>query len=394
MVAHQPQRVISPASTRLPGRDVALALRASARTAVFFLKVLPMLPSRPVDWVTHTPVVERVRYPGLEGMVEAELYRPAGKGPHPGMVVCLGVVPFGVDHPQVPRLGMALARAGFATLLFWSSAMRDLRLEPEDSQRIAMAYRWLIEQPFINPGRSGLLGTCVGGSFALLAAAEPSIRDRVGFVVAWAPYSSLRTLAHDVATATAGFGGVTRPWVVDQLTRRVFVRSLTGVLAADEAERLRSACAERDGRIERTGLSVDGRAVAPLLMTLTADEADCALSQLPVAMQARLDAMSPMTRVGGIEAPLLVLAHDRDDAVIPIGESQRLVAALAGRSGVRYTEFTMFKHLDPTKVKLPPVALARELVKFVVSVYPLFRQAVEPARGDPHKNVTRARPSA
>jgi hypothetical protein len=111
-------------------------------------------------------------------------------------------------------------------------------------------------------------------------------------------------------------------------------------------------------------------------------------------MQARLDAMSPMTRVGGIEAPLLVLAHDRDDAVIPIGESQRLVAALAGRSGVRYTEFTMFKHLDPTKVKLPPVALARELVKFVVSVYPLFRQAVEPARGDPHKNVTRARPSA
>src|SRR4051794_30116451 len=27
-----------------------------------------------------------------------------GKGPHPGIVVCLGVVPFGADHPQVPRL--------------------------------------------------------------------------------------------------------------------------------------------------------------------------------------------------------------------------------------------------------------------------------------------------
>ncbi len=386
----------SPWATAISRKGRPRTLRAVGRTAVFFLKVLPMLPSRPVDWVTPTPVVERVRYPGLEGMVEADLYRPAGDGPHPGMVVCLGVVPFGVDHPQVPGLGMALARAGFATLLFLSPAMRDLRLEPEDRRRIALAYRWLIEQPFIDPARSGLLGTCVGGSFALLAAAERSIRDRVGFVVAGAPYGSLRTLAHDVATATASSGGVTRPWAVDQLTRKVFVRSLTGVLAADEAERLRSACAERDGHIDLTGFSADGRAVAPLLMALTADEADCSLSRLPVAMQARLDAMSPMTRLGEIEAPLLVLAHDRDDAVIPIGESRQLVAELAGRAGVRYTEFTMFKHLDPTKVKLPPVALARELVKFVASVYPLFRHAVavRPPRRDPHLTVTQARPSA
>jgi hypothetical protein len=52
------------------------------------------------------------------------------------------------------------------------------------------------------------------------------------------------------------------------------------------------------------------------------------------------------------------------------------VAALAGRAGVRYTEFTMFQHLDPTKARLPPAALARELVTFVRSVYPLFRQTV------------------
>jgi hypothetical protein len=53
-------------------------------------------------------------------------------------------------------------------------------------------------------------------------------------------------------------------------------------------------------------------------------------------------------------------------------KSRGLVNAFAG---VRFTEFTMFKHLDPTKVHLPPVALAHELAKLVRSVYPIFRQS-------------------
>ena len=94
-------------------------IRAVAKAAIFFLKVFPMLPSRPVDWVTKPPVMEKVRYPTRFGQAEGDLYRPATGGPHPGIVVCLGVVPFGVDHPQVSVLGKALARAGFAALLYW-----------------------------------------------------------------------------------------------------------------------------------------------------------------------------------------------------------------------------------------------------------------------------------
>jgi hypothetical protein len=353
-------------------------VRAAAKTAVFFLKVLPMLPSKPIDWVTTAPLVERVRYSTPGGETDGDLYRPATAGPHPGVVVCLGVVPCGVDHPQVPRLGAALARAGVAALLDWSPAMRDLQLDPEDVAGIALAYRWLIEQPSIDAGRSGLLGTCVGGSFALMAAANPAIRDRVAFVLAWAPYSSMRTLACDIASATTSSQETPTPWAVDQLTRKVYVRSLTAVLEPDEAERLRTACADRDGHLDAGTLSEDGRAVYPLLTALDPASAGAALERLPAAMLERLDAMSPIGCVGDIRAPLLLLAHDRDDAVIPIGESRRLRTALAGRAGVRYTEFTMFKHLDPTKVRLPPVALARELGKFFRSVYPVFRQAVAP----------------
>jgi dienelactone hydrolase len=243
-------------------------IRAAARTATFFLKLLPMLPSRPVDWVTSPPVIERVKYPTRHGLVEGELYRPSAHGPHPGIVVCLGVVPFGVDHPQVPRLEAALARAGFAALIYWSPTMRDLRLDPEDIENIALAYHWLLEQPYVDPARSGLMGTCVGGSFALMASASPLIRDRVAFVGAFAPYSSMETFAQDIASATRSYGEVRVPWQVDQLTRKVYVRSLTALLEPGEAERLRNAFSDQVGHLDSHDLSEDGRAIYPLLTAL------------------------------------------------------------------------------------------------------------------------------
>jgi hypothetical protein len=352
-----------------------LPIRAVTKATIFFLKVFPMLPSQPIDWVTKPPVVEKVKYPTCSGEVEADLYLPGTPGPHPGIVVCLGVVPFGVDHPQVPVLGKALARAGFAALLYWSPAMRDFRLDPEDVQNIPLAYQWLVEQPYIDPARSGLLGTCVGGSFALMAAASPLIRDRVAFLSAYAPYSSLWTFARDVASSTRCNDDRREPWQVDPLTRKVFVHSMTSLLEPDEAERLRKAFADEGGSFDESGLSADGRAVYALLTAADADSAEMALHRLPPIMQERLTALSPVNYLKDIQAPLMVMLHDRGDQVVPVGESRRLLSALNGHAGVHYTEM-QFQHLDPSTSKLPVTQLAREFGKFFLAMYPLFRQAV------------------
>jgi hypothetical protein len=348
--------------------------RAMVRAAIFFLKVFPMLPSRPVDWVTYTPVIEKVRYPTLSGTAEGDLYRPPTDGPHPGIVVCLGVVPFGVEHPQVSVLGKALARAGFAALLYWSPAMRDFRLDPEDAENIAIAYHWLIEQPNIDPARSGMIGTCVGGSFALMAAANPLIRDRLSFLSAYAPFSSMWTFARDIASATRSFGDQREPWQVDQLTRKVFVYSLTSFLESDEAQRLRSAYEKGSGSIESHDLSADGQAVQALLVQQDVDSAERALYCLPSELQTRLTTMSPMNYLNDIHVPLFVQLHDVGDLLIPISESRQLQAALSGRKGVRYTEM-QFSHLDPSKGKLSLPRLMREFWKFFLTMYPLFLQS-------------------
>jgi dipeptidyl aminopeptidase/acylaminoacyl peptidase len=253
--------------------------------------------------------------------------------------------------------------------------MRDFQLDPEDVENIALAYHWLIEQPYVDPARSGLLGTCVGGSFALMAAASPLIRDRVAFLAAYAPYSSMWTFAQDIASATRSCGDGHEPWRVDPLTRKVFVHSLTALLEPGEAERLRSAFATERGHLDGRGLSADGQAVYSLLTALDKDEAETALHRLPSTMQERLAALSPMNYLRDVRAPRIVLLHDRGDQVIPVGESRRLRSALAGHAGVHYTEM-QFQHLDPVKGKLPLFRLVRELGKFFLAVYPMFRQAV------------------
>jgi len=324
------------------------ALRAHGREVAFILKVLPMLPSGIVDRLTRTPVVETVRYPSRDGEITADLYRPAGRGRHPGIVLCLGVVPFGVDHPQIPRLCDALARSGFVTLIHWSDAMRDLRLVPEDADDIARAFAWLVGRDDVDAARSGLFGTCVGGTFAFLAASRALIRDQVHFVGAFAPFSSMWTFARDIASATRDDRDATRPWEVDQLTRSVFRRTVESFLSPGEAR--------------------------PLLEAQDRHAADAALRGLPVGARERLDAMSPIVHLSEIRAPWITFGHDRDDTVIPVGESRRLAQALTGRPGVRYTEYGMFQHADPTKRHLSSLALAREVLRFYRSLHPLFRQ--------------------
>ena len=287
-------------------------------------------------------------------------------------MLCLGVVPFDVDHPQVPRLQEALARAGFASLLDWSPAMRDFRLDPADVENLAMAYEWFIGQDSVDPERSGMIGTCVGGAFVLMAASQERIRDRVGFVGAFAPYASMHTFAEEIATATRPIDGSREPWAVDPLTRKAYVHSLTAHLEPSEAAWLREAMAEPTGQVDSAELSSDARVIYPLLTALTLEEAREALDQLPRELRDRLDAMSPLKYLPDLHAPLLVLMHDRDDPVIPIGEAKLLWDALAGRPGVRCTEFTMFKHLDPTKVKLHIPQFLRELGRFYLSLYPML----------------------
>ncbi len=355
--------------------DLFSTVQTATRTAAFVLRVMPMLPSGWLDRFSPDSLYEQVALPGGDARVLGELYRPAGPGPYAGVVVCLGVIPFDVAHPQVKRLGTALARSGFVALIVWSADMRSLRISSADVEYLATAYDWLIEQPYVDPNRSGFLGTCVGAGFSLLAAAQPTVRDRVAFVSCFAPFSSLRSLALDIGSGTTEIDGIRRLWEVDQLSRHVYVRTMTAGLPHGEAERLETAWLARDPLPLPATLSPDGRALLPLLESTDRSKLEALLDQIP-ALRANVDAVSPIGSASMIRAPSVAIGHDYDDGVIPFGESQRLFAAFDGRPGVDLTEFHLFQHADPTKRKLSHMSLLRELAKFARFASPALRSTV------------------
>jgi dipeptidyl aminopeptidase/acylaminoacyl peptidase len=66
--------------------------------------------------------------------------------------------------------------------------------------------------------------------------------------------------------------------------------------------------------------------------------------------------------------------HGVADGLIPVDESRRLVAALHGQVPVRYAEFELFDHADPTR-PLAALTLARELGRLLAHVRGLMRFA-------------------
>jgi hypothetical protein len=343
--------------------------RAAARTAGFVLQLMPMLPSGLLERAGGLPVHEQTSFPTPQGEAAADVFRPSRGGPHAGVVLCLGIVPAALDHPQIGRFAAALARSGFVVLIYWSPAMQERQLDPSDRQGLAAAFEHLLALPGVDPARCGLVGTCVGASFALLAAAEPSISDRVAFVGTFAPYGSLETLTRSIATRTTDGA----PWAVDTLTWTSYVRTLTAQLPPAEAERLREefATPEGAGHAEQP-LEGDARAIRRVLVPVSDAEADEAFAALPEPVRTRLGLMSPLGSLDGIRAPVVAVAHDRDDLVIPVGESRLLRRRLAGRPGFHYTELALFAHADPTARRVVLHRLPFELAKLAGFAYPIF----------------------
>ena len=95
----------------------------------------------------------------------------------------------------------------------------------------------------------------------MMSAASPLIRNEVAFIGAYAPFSSMSTFAQDIASATRSGDNGREPWKVDQLTRKVFVHSVTAWLEPREAQILQDAYSTLTpaGSVDPSGLSPDGR---------------------------------------------------------------------------------------------------------------------------------------
>ncbi|KKK06772.1 alpha/beta hydrolase [Micromonospora sp. HK10] len=128
---------------------------------------------------------ERVTFTSEGIELVGELRLPAVAGPAPAVAL---TGPFtGVKDQVAGVYADRLARAGFVTLAFDHRGFGESGGRPghEDSQGkladLRAAVELLRSRPEVDPGRIGLVGVCLGGGYAVRAAAEnPRVRAVVG----------------------------------------------------------------------------------------------------------------------------------------------------------------------------------------------------------------------
>ena len=324
--------------------------RAGFHTTLFLTEVLDM-PVKPQSWFTEEPLRHEVSYPSPEGTSVAQVYRAPGGKPRAGAVLSLGVYDAGFDGPEVVNLGNALARAGYVVMYHWSPSMSlRYRIEPYELENLVSAFLYLEDQNYVDRERAGLGGFCVGASFALVAAADARIRERVYFVNAFGPYYDAESLLLQAASRSVVYDGERTPWEPHDLTMRVLANELIDTLDNPSDTEILALHYDREKPIalrELDSLSPQGRRVAQLLGGVEPTEGVSLVAMLPTGFQEDLDRISPSSHVSDIKARLLVM-HDRDDLLVPAAESRRLLEAIRDRGNVRYTELLAFDHVAPT----------------------------------------------
>ena len=254
----------------------------------FLLEFLSQSRLAPLSALTAAPARERLAVAG----VELDRYGPAFLGGGQTLVLVHGVTPHGKDDPRAREAAALLARAGFEVLVPTVPGLTRGRLRQDD---VAVVRATLAARP----GPAVVLGVSVGAGPALLAAADPRVRDRVSAVVSLGGYASALEVLRFWLTGAYEYGETRGRVRHDPALVRAFVRANADLLDPGEGEALESADPERAARV---------------------------LASLPAARRRDLDALSPLSVAPAIPGRL-VLIHGRGDRAVPYTESLRLAAA-------------------------------------------------------------------
>lgn len=337
--------------------------RPAVSSALFLPDMLLELPVRPVTWLTPDPTVERGFIDYGSGRILADIYRPAGDAPRAAVVFSMGAPPLDLDDSRLVKLAEDAARAGLVMVVPFSERLDDERIEPEEIDALVGIFQYLEQQPYVDPDRIGYIGVSVGGSLALVAAADPRIADRVDYVVSFGAYFNGIDALAAIGSQRITYDGLEETWepnhhsvevmallliweLSDDTDREVLCRAFV-----DPGDRLRLcglASVDRDPVTEAdvARLTPEGRAAYDIMTGPDPARTEELLSQLPQAAVAKLTQLSPEGVLADLKGELYVI-HDRGDEYIPYVESRRMRDALAGRNDVHFTEVSLFEHVEP-----------------------------------------------
>lgn len=145
----------------------------------------------------ETVLARDLTIPGKNGPIRARLYRPAGAGALPGIVVAHGVHYRGIDERRLVPFARALAATGLAVLTPELRELADYRITSSGVDVMKDAVGYLAAQrDVVSSDRVRLLGFSFAGGLALVAAQDPVTRRRLSAVISVGGHHDLAHVLH------------------------------------------------------------------------------------------------------------------------------------------------------------------------------------------------------
>jgi pimeloyl-ACP methyl ester carboxylesterase len=317
-------RLLALAVAALLAAPVGLAARDLVIAVAFLIEFLSDGQFRPLSVVTNTPRQEPLAVAG------ARVDRWwVGQGSP--LVLVHGYAPAGKDEPRVRQAAALLARAGYDVAVPTIPGLTGGRLRPDDVAPVVATLAARSEP-------TAIVAVSVGAGPALLAAADPDVRDRTRVVLSLGGYASAPELLRFFLTGEYGWNEVRGRIAHDPQVVRAFVEANADLLDTSGRE----------------ALADPARAAA-------------VLARPPAPVADLLARMSPERVARDIRARML-LVHGVDDRAVPYTESLRLAAARPEHTRVVLVH--LVEHVEPGRGRVW-LAAARELAALSLAVYGL-----------------------
>ncbi len=321
----------------------------------------------------------------------ADLYLPAqARGRLPGFVVLHGLTCTARAHRSLQGFARALSASGHAVLVPEIPEWRALHVAPAVTiDTIREAVRALHDRPEVDPERIGLLGFSFGATQAIVAAADPAIAPLLRALVAWGGYEDLLRVSMFSLTGEHELDGVRYHTEPDPYGRWIMMGNyLTSVPGHERDAPVAQAAHALAREAGDRGIPSWDPALDPLKQRLRADMRPAQRelfdrlappADQPAQGSPENRALAIAVGTAALETdPLLdprqhlsslrvrtLLAHGRDDRLLPFSETVRLSRSLPRDLRIATEITALFAHSGGAQHGLGPVGLVRESARFI-----------------------------
>lgn len=335
---------------------------------------------RVADLDTGAVREREVSVPTPRGSMRARVYAPATT--RRVSLLVSGLHPSGIDEPRLVRLARQLAGSGVTIITPDIPELSRFEISPAITDAIERAGVWLADEAGIAADhRVGLMGISFSGGLSLIAAARPSLADRVTTVFSFGGHDDLPRVLRYLCTGQEPFppgqvrvkaavGGATdardAPFTRaphDYGVAVILLGVADRVVPAAQVEPLRAAvrrylwASALDGGVDRARAAAEFDAVRAagqalpepsrtlVRYTLDRDVIHLGARLLPYVNRQGGDPALSLSRSPKPSVPAFLL-HGIDDNVIPSIESEYLANDLRGRAPVRMLLSGLISHAE------------------------------------------------